>query len=135
MEWTDYQLHMPLTSITVSWDRPTRGGWYSFKWAKLLRLRDQEGIYILWYPETPCDPFQVAYVGQGIIRQRVMHHRGNDSRILHKLDAKRLRLTWAIIPDPKVRDGVERYLAEILRPVAGEVWPKALPVRVNLPDW
>ena len=135
MKWTAYQLRMPLYSTTVLWARPLRGDWHSFKWANLKSLGMAEGIYILWYPETATRSFQVVYVGQGIIQSRIGHHRGNYSRILHRLDAKRLRLTWALVPDQKVRDGVERYMAETLRPLAGEVWPAALPVRVNLPDW
>ena len=50
-----------------------------------------------------------------------MHHRGNWSRILHKLEAQRtLCLTWALVPDPWERDAIERFLAETLRPVLGE---------------
>ena len=135
MRWTAYQLRMPLYSTTVSWARPLRGGWYSFKWANLRLLCMAEGIYILWYPETDTRPFQVMYVGQGIIRNRVDHHRGNHSRILHKVVARHLRLTWTVVPSIADRNAIERYLAETLRPVVGEAWPGVLPLRVNLPGW
>ena len=135
MEWTNYQLCMPMTSTTLSWARPLRGGWYSFEWANVNRLGAQQGIYILWYPETADRPLQVAYVGQGIIKARIIHHRGSWSRIRHKVRARRLCLTWALVPDQKARDGIERYLAETLRPEVGGAWPAAWPVRVNLPDW
>ena len=135
MRWTAYQLRMPLYSTTVSWARHLRGGWYSFKWANLKILGMSEGIYILWYPETEARPFQAVYVGQGIIRNRIDHHRGNHSRILHKVVARYLRLTWTIVPSVIDRNAIERYLAETLQPLVGEAWPDVLPVRVNLPNW
>ena len=135
MEWGDYQLHLPMTFATVSWARPPRDGWYGFEWANLRRLGTQQGIYILWYPETDKHSFQVAYVGQGIIRARIQHHRGNWSRIRDRIIPKRLRLTWTVVPCRRCRDGIERYLVEVLQPEVGEVWPQALPIRVNLPDW
>ena len=94
-----------------------------------------EGIYILWYPETDLHTFQVVYVRAGIIRNRIDHHRGNHSRILHKVVARHLRLTWTVVPSIAGRNAIERYLAESLRPVVGEAWPDVLPLRVNLPGW
>ena len=135
MRWTTYQLRMPLYSTTVLWARPVRGGWHSFKWTNLKSLGMAEGIYILWYPETDIRPFQVMYVGQGIIRNRIDHHRGQHSRILDKVVARHLRLTWAVVPSIADRNAIERYLSETLRPLVGEVWPDVLPMQVNLPDW
>ena len=135
MKWTSYQLRMPLYSTTVSWARPLRGDWYSFKWANLKLLGMKEGIYILWYPETVARPFHVVYVGQGIIQNRINHHRGKHSRILHKVEPRRLRLTWTVVPSLADRNAIERFLSETLRPVVGESWPDVLPLRVNLPGW
>ena len=135
MRWTAYQLRMPLYSTTVTWARPLRGGRYSFKWANLKMLGMSEGIYILWYPETEASPFQVVYVGQGIIQHRINHHRGNHSRILEKVVPRRLLLTWAVVPSLEDRNGIERYLSETLRPLVGEAWLAVFPLRVNLPGW
>ncbi len=134
-KWSVYQLHMPMTETTVSWARSVKGRWYSFEWANLRRLGLQQGVYILWYPESDRQGFQVAYVGQGVIKNRIHHHRGNWSRIRDLIIPRYLRLTWAIVPCRKCRDGIERFLAEVLRPKVGEVWPQALPIKVNLPDW
>ena len=73
------------------------------------------------------------YVGQGIIRNRIDHHRGQHSRILDKVVARHLRLTWAVVPTLAYRNGIERFLSETLRPLVGEAWPDVLPIRVNLP--
>ena len=92
MRWTNYQLSMTFTSKTVTWARPLKGGWHSFKWANLNLLGMQQGIYILWYPETDRRAHQVAYVGQGIIKHRVNSHRGNWSRIMSKIAPRHLLL-------------------------------------------
>jgi hypothetical protein len=34
---------------------------------------------------------------------------------------------------PPLRDGIERYLAETLKPKVGEAFPQAPPIAVNLP--
>ena len=128
-------MRMALYATTVKWARPLRGGWHSFKWANLTILGMSEGIYILWYPETTDRPFQVVYVGQGIIRNRIDHHRGKHSRILHQVEPRFMRLTWTVVPSLADRNAIERYLSETLRPEVGEAWPDVVPMRVNLPDW
>ena len=136
IEWESFQLRMPMSSQTVSWAKSLKGNWYSFKWTNIKHLGLQRGIYILWYPETNDRPLRVVYVGQGIIRNRIFHHLCRFSRILDKLEkVDLLRLTWTLVPDQKDRDGIERYLAEVLRPEVGETWPDEIPVRVNIPDW
>lgn len=97
----------------------------------MRRLGMKQGIYLLWYPETDQQMFRVAYVGQGIIRARIQHHRGNWSRMRDRIVARRLRLTWAIVLCRRCRDGIERFLAEVLQPEVWEVWPQELPIRVT----
>ena len=136
MEWEAFQLHMPMSSQTVSWAKSPKGNWYSFKWISMKQLGLQRGIYIIWYPEIDDWPLRVAYVGQGIVRNRIFHHLCRFSRILDKLErVEHLRLTWTLVPDQTDRDGIERYLAEVLLPEVGETWPEALAIKVNLPDW
>ena len=40
-------------------------------------------------------------------------------------------VTWAIVPANQM-DGIERYLADTLRPTVGKQYPAVLPIPVNL---
>lgn len=50
-------------------------------------------------------------------------HRGSD-----------LRVSWAPVESERDRRGIERYLADQLRPSMGYHWPKVEPIPVNLPE-
>lgn len=84
---------------------------------------NMEGVYVIWQEGGP-----VVRVGQGIIRNRLTAHR-NDKTITAHLP---LRVTWASV-GTYYRDGVERYLANILKPVVGDAFPDVTPVPVSLP--
>ena len=69
-------------------------------------------------------------VGQGPIRARLAHHRG-DEHIAHH-GAGSLLVTWApCLAD--ARDGVVRFLAARYYPYEGGADTRAEPVSVNLP--
>jgi len=82
-----------------------------------------EGIYIIWQGNGP-----VIRVGQGIIKDRFTAHR-NDGEITKYGN---LYATWAPVSVGH-RDGIERYLANSLRPVVGGAFPNVQPIAVNLP--
>ena len=71
-------------------------------------------------------------MGQRIIRRRINQHRHN-IRAYPKGREGDLRVTWALAESKDERDGIERYLADELKPRFGEKWPKVDPVSVNLP--
>lgn len=82
-----------------------------------------EGVYIIWQGNGP-----VIRVGQGLIRERLASHR-NDTQIRQYPN---LYAAWADVPRVS-RDGVERYLANVLSPRVGLVFPATVPISVNLP--
>ena len=69
-------------------------------------------------------------MGQGKVVPRLSFHRRT------KLDTDGedyLRATWTSV-EKAVRDRVEAFLAEYLRPEQGDVWPRVPSIPVNLPD-
>jgi len=88
-----------------------------------VHFNNMEGVYIIWQGNGP-----VIRVGQGNIKDRLYHHR-NDPKITQH---QSLYVTWAPVQS-LYRDGVERYLANTLRPIVGDVFPNAIPKPVSLP--
>ncbi len=75
---------------------------------------------------------RVLYVGQGNIRRRIRQHRHNIRAYpIERQDD--LRVTRALVESEDERSGIERYMADELRPRFGSKWPKVEPVPVNLP--
>ncbi len=90
-------------------------------------LRYLEGLYVIWHGgQTPW----TVYVGQGAIADRLRAHRQEQGILQYSHLG--LFVTWAQV-DAANRDGVERFLAEQLRPRAGTRVPNAQPISVNLP--
>lgn len=95
------------------------------------------GVYVIseeghWGNRT------ALYVGSGDIRERVEEHL--DGWLASYADPKRhLRVSWAWTL-PSEKEGIERYLADVYRPLYGLRHPHAEPIKVNLPwqskeDW
>src|SRR5712691_6954545 len=89
-------------------------------WCPLLTVNLQHphfqnlaGVYIIWHGGQA--PWTV-YVGQGNIAERLAEHR-TDPRIL-QYSSLGLFVTWASVIAP-LRDGIERYLADKLKPKEG----------------
>ena len=87
-----------------------------------------DGVYIIWHGG---DPSRTVRVGQGNIADRLGAH-GNDQDILDYRENGTLRVTWAIVPAYQ-RDGIERYLADMWKPLIGEAFPDAVPIAVKSP--
>ena len=106
-------------------------------WCSLSRLRllyiETVGVYVIWRPGGLL--FQkTIYVGQGDIRDRIQAHR-KDPRIQQFEGTPELLVTWATVSVQSARDGIERFLADSLRPQVGVQHPNVAPVPVNLPAW
>jgi hypothetical protein len=86
------------------------------------------GVYVIWH-NGPQGRW--VRVGQGVIKDRVACHR-TDPTILAYARFGGLWVRWANL-QPHWLDGVERYLAETLRPLVGDRFPDVTPVQVNLP--
>jgi len=115
--------------LNVNWGHCTNNSWCNFLG---LNLADSyfdglEGVYIIWHGGNNA---KTVRVGQGIIRDRITVHRG-EAEILEYKNLG-LFVTWAVVSKEK-RDGIERFLAEELKPLVGEAYPDAEPIKVNLP--
>lgn len=99
-------------------------------WGKLLSVDlshshfdNMEGVYIIWQSNGP-----VIRVGQGNIRERLSRHRVDPKITAHPS----LHVTWAPV-NILYRNGIERYLANTLRPVIGDAFPNVFPTPVSFP--
>ncbi len=104
------------------------------QWCNLLTVnlshdhfKNLEGVYIIWHGGQNA---RVVYVGQGIIADRLATHREELRNSGYAVLG--LFVTWAQVRR-EYRDGVERFLAEGLRPLQGQRYPEVMPIKVNLP--
>jgi|SRR5580658_1030480 hypothetical protein len=116
-------------ALTLSWLKcGSDFHWCSLQYIDLGTVKES-GIYVIWHEGNPS---RVVYVGQGDpISARLASHQ-KDARIQAHAKSGILRVTWATVPAYQ-RDGVERYLADQLRPLVGDVHPVANPISVNSP--
>ena len=89
-----------------------------------------EGVYVIW-KETPLGGKTALYVGAGDIPERIQRH-AQEWLSYYAFGAPSLRVSWASTW-PWEQDGIERYLAEVYRPLLGERHPDAEPIPVDLP--
>lgn len=102
-----------------------------------------EGVYVIWYWDRLRNPITVR-VGQGEIRDRVYAHRIDpdiqEYRIVKQFpprplpEYRTLYFTWAEVSQKADRLGIERYLANTLKPLVGQ-YPNVYPITANLPPW
>lgn len=118
---------MVAKDFTLLWSKETFS-WHDFERAS-LPPDSYEGVYIIWH--SGPNP-HVVYVGQGNIAQRLRTHRNRADILKYRLKGP-LLVTWAKVSSAYLRDGIERYLANVLNPYVGEAYPDVAPIRVNLP--
>lgn len=104
------------------------------KWCSLinLNLNDEhfnglEGVYIIWHGGPSAATIRV---GQGNIRARLSSHRTDPQILSYK--SWGLYVTWASVNYP-LRNGIERYLFDVLKPKIGSRAPDVNAIDVNLP--
>ncbi len=113
--------------LTLTWIKSTTDVWLPLKF-NLESATKTVGCYIIWHGgQKP----RVGRVGQGKIPGRIGDH-GNDSEVLAYAANGPLMVTWATVPASDL-DGVERYLADTLKPLIGDRFPDVAPIPVNLP--
>lgn len=93
----------------------------------ILSTANGGGVYVIWHEGQPS---RVVKVGQGDIRNRLTSHRNDKSITKYNISGV-LRVTWAIVPVAQ-RDGVERFLGDCYKPLIGDRFPNATPIKVNL---
>lgn len=86
------------------------------------------GVYFIW-----CDgnPSTNVRAGSGITGARITVHK-NDPMITRHKARGTMRVTWAAVPEHLI-ERVERYLADMYRPIEGDRYPDVEPLVVNLP--
>ncbi len=115
--------------LQAEWIKSDANTWLDFRTFNLLSAHGN-GVYIIWYYGNPT---RVVYVGQGDIVDRLQSHRIN-SKIIEYAKQGILKVTWAELHETR-RSGVERYLADMWKPLVGDTYPDVLPIPVNLPRW
>lgn len=121
-------------TLQVNWIRHTDGSWCALDGINLNdpHFAGLAGVYVIWHGGPAPN---VVRVGQGAIRDRLTAHRTDIEIRLPKLLFKyELFVTWADVPEPSWRDGIEAHLAAQLRPQIGERSPAVTPIIVNLPQ-
>jgi hypothetical protein len=108
------------------WAKTETNAWFPLNSVDVEDLRIY-GVYVIWHEG---DPGRVVCVGQGNIRDRLKFHRRNpEVQKFAKFGG--LRVMWAAVPAHQV-DGVERYLADYLKPLIVDYRREAPPIAVNL---
>jgi hypothetical protein len=108
-----------------AWQKCQGNVWGPFSTVDLSHphFNNMEGVYIIWQGNGP-----VVRVGQGVIRDRLAAHRRDTAIMAYP----NLYVTWAPV-SAIYRDGVERHLANTLKPRVGDAFPNANPIQVLLP--
>jgi len=114
--------------LQLHWVKSTRDGWLPLNTFNLDGVRTAFGVYIIWHSGN--SPWTVR-VGQGDITDRLGCHR-DDNEVQAYKDRGDLYVTWAAVPEVQA-DGVERYLADELKPHVGTRWPNVTAIPVNIP--
>lgn len=111
----------------VTWVKSTQAEWLALNTFDINSCITNPGVYVIWHGGS--SPWTVR-VGQGDVRDRLCCHR--DDAEVQAYSADGLYVTWAAVPASQV-DGIERYLAEALKPKVGSRWPNVASIPVNLP--
>ncbi len=121
--------------MQVRWITGKQGEWWSLNSLNLGKVKRHgfHGVYVIKQRGHGSNPNPCVYVGQGDIADRLSDHR-NDPDMEEYGHTGELRVTWANVPAAQ-RDGVERYLTDILDPQEGERHPDVPSISVNLPVW
>ena len=108
-------------------------------WCDFLRLKldsdslSKGGVYVIWSEDAGGSRKVAVYVGQGKpVADCLARHRDEVTITRHGRNGRVMRATWAKVRKEE-RGGVERYLADALRPLEGDRWSSDSPIPVNHP--
>ncbi len=112
--------------LTVYWNKCEGDTYWPLERLNLENVR-AEGVYVIWHggalPRT-------VRIGQGIVAERLRAHRFDSEVLAYKNGG--LYVTWAAVAEAQ-RDGIEKYLADLLHPRVGDAVPDVRPIAVNSP--
>jgi hypothetical protein len=126
-------LELKWYSLTVADNKPI-----SLHDAGLSEVRGK-GVYVIYRPGTlglalgmmPAPPVTIR-VGSGEIGARLCAHRLDKKIVGHQFPNAALYAAWAEV-SANVIYNVERYLADVLRPLVGDAFPDVEALPVTLP--
>ena len=113
---------------TVHWFLCQNNNWCPFTTLDLSTIKSL-GVYIIGSGRATS--IFTVYVGQGDVAARIAAHRGSPDITAHGREGP-LVVTWASVAASE-SDGVEAYVAAMLKPMVGSQHPNATHVPVNLP--
>jgi len=120
------------TRRSIDWIKYEREGCQA--WCELFQLPLEDphfnhlgGVYVIWH----AGHHPVIRVGQGYIKTELTTLR-LDARLESRDRESKLFVTWARVPRED-RDGIERFLHDMLDPELRDQPPEADPLTVNLP--
>lgn len=111
-----------------NWAKLPNNTYSSLNALDLSNVQNTKGIYVIW--QTTPFPRTIR-LGQGYIGQRLANHRLDNVVMAYQAQGT-YYASW-ITPPAGYLDGIERYLANTLRPLVGDAFPDAVPIEVNLP--
>jgi hypothetical protein len=109
------------------WIKSTANEGLQFETFTNLSQVNANGVHVIWHGGPK--PWTVR-VGQGNVCERLTAHRVDSAISAYR--PLGLFVTWATVPSYE-KDGVERFLADELRPLIGDRHPDVRPIPVNLP--
>jgi hypothetical protein len=115
---------------TTTWTKSTSGDWLPFETFNVGNV-STFGVYVIWHGAGYNIAPWTVRVGQGNVKDRILQHRADSAILAHRAKGG-LWVTWAAVL-PSDANGVERYLADQLRPLVGDRHPDVAPIAVNLP--
>ena len=115
--------------LNLTWIKARAGNWLAFETFDLATCVTDPGVYVIWHDGQPS---WTVRLGQGDVADRIGAHRRDPRVLAYRSYGAGLFVTWASVQAPYL-DGVERYLADQLRPLVGDAFPNAKPIPVNMP--
>ena len=90
-----------------------------------------DGVYVIYQHATGNIPARAIRVGQGIVKDRLCTHKDDPTIGAYRIFGP-LYVMWAATP-AHVKNGAERYLADLYQPLVGDAFPNVVPITVSLP--
>ncbi|HUR41968.1 MAG TPA: hypothetical protein VM240_12465 [Verrucomicrobiae bacterium] len=113
---------------TLKWTKTDKNAWHRLLDVDLRSL-DGTGVYVLWHGGFPS---RVVHVGYGELSQEFAAQR-TDPAVRAFLDYGPLFVTWALVSDVSVAEGISRHLEENLRPLIADGPYSVEPIAVQSP--
>jgi hypothetical protein len=117
-------------NVFLEWNKCKAGTWCTLSELDLdhEHFDDMEGVYVIWYGEESPVALRVGY---GYVRNCLANERNDKEVWAYKQDE--IYVTWGKV-GPKFRDGVVKYVADVLQPKLESSYPDVEPIEVNIPS-